>query len=37
MIVLALSACLIATTTLAAVSLLLNIDFERNAAAGRVF
>lgn len=37
MIVLALSASLIATITLAAVSLLLNIDFERNTAAGRVF
>jgi len=37
MIVLALSATLIATFTLAAVTLLINIDTERNTAKGRVF
>ncbi|MDB5526104.1 MAG: hypothetical protein JWM58_3867 [Rhizobium sp.] len=37
MIVLGLSATLIATFTLAAVSLLLNIDFGRRAAKSRIF
>jgi hypothetical protein len=37
MIVLGLSATLIATFTLAAVSLLLNIDFGRTTTASRVF
>jgi hypothetical protein len=37
MIVLGLSAALIAALTLAAVSLLLNIDFGRKAAESRVF
>ena len=37
MIVLALSASLIATVTLAAVSLLININGERTTTAARVF
>jgi hypothetical protein len=37
MIVLGLSATLFATFTLAAVSLLLNIDFGRKAAENRIF
>ncbi len=37
MIVLALCATLIATFTMAAISILVNIDVERNTTTGRIF